>query len=355
MEHSTIMKKLNLLHGTLLALALFCATALVAQTAPQAGVQQFASLGDFKLTSGETLVDCQLGYRTLGTLNADKSNAILFPTWYGGTTEQLAGNAAPGGLADSSKYFVILVDALGNGVSSAPSNSKAQPRMKFPRISMRDMVNAEHEMLVKVLHIDHLRAVMGISMGGMQTFQWMVSYPEFMDKAIPIVGSPRQTAFDLEHWQADNEAIMADPAWKGGDYASMPPLALRAKLNGMMMTTPERFNETNTREQVLASFQKPAENTSDDPNNHIRQAEAMMSLDVSDVFGGDMSKAAAAVKAKVLVVSSKQDHMVVPAPALAFAKQIGAEVLLLDGNCGHLATSCESGKMVPVVQAFLSK
>src|SRR5450432_2709120 len=120
--------------------------------------QQFASLGDFKLESGEVIRDCRIGYRTFGRLNADKSNAILLPTWAGGNTQQLSSNVGPGRLVDSDKYFVVLVDALSNGVSSSPSNSKLQPRMAFPKVTIRDMVGTQHELLTRVLHIDHVKA-----------------------------------------------------------------------------------------------------------------------------------------------------------------------------------------------------
>ena len=119
-----------------------CLVALAAEE-PE---QKFASLGDFRLENGQEIKNLKLGYRTAGGLNAAKSNAVLFPTWFTGTTKDLVDFVGPGKLVDSSKYFVILVDALGDGVSSSPSNSREQPHMRFPRINMRDMVRAEYEL-----------------------------------------------------------------------------------------------------------------------------------------------------------------------------------------------------------------
>src|SRR5262249_3570956 len=145
-----------------------------------------------------------------------------FPTWASGTTEQLKSNIGPGRVVDSDKYFVIAVDALGNGVSSSPSNSRLQPRMNFPQFTLRDSVNTQYQLVTKVLGLTHLRAVVGVSMGGMQTFQWLVSYPDFMDKAVPIVGSPRLAPYDLLLWQAQIDAIQNDRGWDNGNYNMNP-------------------------------------------------------------------------------------------------------------------------------------
>jgi homoserine O-acetyltransferase len=321
--------------------------------------QKFASLGDFTLEGGQVIHDFKVGYRTFGELNAAKSNAVLFPTWFTGTTKDLVGLVGPGKLADSAKYFVILVDAIGDGVTSSPSNSVAQPHMRFPRFSIRDMVHSQHELLTRELKITHLRAVMGISMGGMQTFQWMVSYPEFMDKAIPIMGSPRLTSYDLLLWTAELHAIEADADWKNGGYTSPPAAAMKTvgDIHSLNLTTPQYRVEHTAPEQFPHFLETTEQDTIKgfDANNWIRQLQAMMAQDVSAPFGGSMEKAAAAVRARVLVVVGLQDHMVNPQPALDFARLLVAPTVELNSDCGHLANSCEAEKLVPIVARFLEK
>lgn len=184
---------------------------------PADGAQQFAMLGDFKLQSGAVIRDFRIGYRTLGKLNPDKSNAILWPTWLGGRSEELLQFVGPGNVVDISKYFVILADSIGNGVSTSPSNSSSQPLMKFPAFTIRDMVESEHRLVTQVLRLEHLHAVMGLSMGGMQAFEWAVAYPDFMDLTIPMAGSPQSTSYDKLLWTSEINAIELDPAWNNGN------------------------------------------------------------------------------------------------------------------------------------------
>lgn len=338
----------------LLRFALIPSLTFLLAVSSTAQEQQFASLGDFKLASGEVLRDCRIGYRTFGTLNAAKSNVILFPAWAGGNTGQMLSTIGPGTGLDISKDFVIAVDPLSNGISSSPSNSRLQPHMQFPKFTVRDMVETQHALLTKVLHINHLKAVMGISMGGMQTFQWLVSYPEFMDKAIPIVGSPRLAPYDLLHWQTQIDAIVNDAAWHNGDYAENPARVAEAEFGSLLLTTPEHFNQHTTRKQVPEMLEKAKkENSGSDANNKIRQVQAMMSIDVSEKFGGSLEAAAATVKAKVLVISATQDHVVTPVPAFEFGGLLHARIVRLEGDCGHIAPNCEGPKVAAAVQGFL--
>jgi len=325
---------------------------LHAQTIPPL---QYASLGDLKLENGSVIHDCKIGFRTLGTLNAAKSNAVLFPSWFTGKSGDIVAELGPGTYVDTSKYFVIAVDALGNGVSTSPSNSTTQHGTGFPQFSIRDMVYSEYRLVTETLHLQHLHAVMGISMGGLQTFQWMVSYPDFMDLAIPIVGTPQMSSYDLLLWNTELKALVSDPAYKNGKYTQTPPLSLVALIHNMNLTTPDfRANHT-TREGFQQYFEEITTNGERfiDANDYLRQLQALIGQDIA--HGGSLYDAANKVKAKVLIINATQDHMVNPLPPLGFAKLIHAQTMLLDSDCGHMSPGCEMDKMKPVVQQFLEQ
>jgi homoserine O-acetyltransferase len=325
----------------------------LAQPSTADGRQQFASLGVCKLASGRQIDNCRLGYRTWGRLNPQRSNAVLFPTWFSGRSADLAGAVGPHGLVDPARNFVIAVDALGDGVSSSPSNSAAQHGPDFPAFTIQDMVNAEYRLVTETLHLNHLRAVMGISMGGIQTFEWMVDYPGFMDEAIPIVGSPRPNSRDLLLIRADMDAAESDPAWQHGRYTQPPPVPVAELIWQLNLTTPANFARTHSQEAFDKDYAKWRTNgiLPFDANDWLAQLHALSQLDVA--HGGTLEDAARRVKAKVLVVSSAQDHMVNPEPALHFARLIGARVILLQGDCGHLAVGCEAATLDPQVRSFL--
>jgi homoserine O-acetyltransferase/O-succinyltransferase len=322
----------------------------------QEGAQQVVSLGDFKLESGEVIRDCRVGYRIYGHLNGKESNAILFPSWFAGTTKELEDYFGPGKLVDTSVYYVIAVDALGNGVSSSPSNSSQQPRMKFPHISIRDMVNSQYQLTTEKLHIHHLKAVIGDSMGGMQAFQWMVSYPDFMDYAIPIVGSPRLNSYELTLFQLEVDAIRNDPSWNHGEYTQQPGVTAIAEVEALTLTTPTNYNRQVSRQKFRDAIDASKKDVANiDANDRIRQAEAMIEHDVSAPYGGSMERAAARVKAKVLVIVDVYDQTVTPQAALDFASLLHAKVISLESDCGHNGPECDMKNVAPQVAAFLSQ
>ena len=130
---------------------------------------------------------------------------------------------------------------------------------------------------------------------------------------------------------------------------------MESEIGELLLNSPAQYNRTHTRAQVLDALAKAAAEPGKDANNKIRQSEAMMALDVAEQLGGSMEKAAVAVKAKVLVIVAKQDHLVTPQPAIDFAHQLGASLLELESDCGHLAPSCQQGQVFAAVAAFLQQ
>lgn len=333
---------------------LLLAGSVSAKAQPADGTQQIADLRACRLVSGQQIEQCRIGYRTWGALNADRSNAILFPTWFSGNSGEIGGFIGADKMLDAAQYFIIAVDALGDGVSSSPSNSATQHGPGFPAFTTQDMVNAEYRLATETLHLKHLHAVMGQSMGGMQTFEWMVDYPDFMDEAVPIVGSTKLTSYDLLLWTNEENAIRQDPAWQGGHYTQKPPVGEADAIHQMNLTTPADYARTHP----ASEFSKLQEEYTKrgilpfDANDWVAQLEAMIHHDAA--HGGSMADAAKRVKAKVLIVVAAQDHMVNPGPALEFAPLIHARTLVLDSDCGHLSPGCQADRMYPVVREFLA-
>jgi homoserine O-acetyltransferase len=337
----------------------FCfLAALLSFGAAQAQQQQFAELGQCVLESGQVIEDCRLEYRSFGELQGTGENAVLFPTWFSGATEDLMRFVGEKGPLDPKSHFVILVGAFGNGHSSSPSNSKQQPGSAFPRYTIRDMVRSQHRLLTETLGLDRLHAVTGISMGGMQTFEWIVSYPNFMRRAIPIVGSPRLGSYDLLLWRTQLNAIEeALKAYESPADERRAGMRIAAGIHSLALTSPSRFNSETERSQIEKYM---AEREADlirryDPYDWASQLRAMIGHDIAGPFEGSMDKAVAAVRARVMVISAAEDHMVTPGPSFDFAKLNGAEVVLLESPCGHLAPGCEEDKFHSAVRRFLAE
>jgi homoserine O-acetyltransferase len=346
--------------ATALALLLAAHGAAAQTPAPEAtpasGAQQFAELGDLKLRGGGVIRDFRIGYRTRGTLDAERSNAVLWPTWLGGRTQDQLNYVGPGKLVDSSKYFVILVDSIGDGVTTSPSNSKSQPLAAFPEFSLRDMVEAEYRLVTETLGLRRLHAVVGTSMGGMQAFEWAVAHPDALDAAVPMFGSPQPASPDRLWLTAQIDALKLDPAWKDGRSAG--PMnrgfALAQEIDAMVSTTPE-YRAAHTAPKDFAAFMSElAEDGKGDGKkaaDQIRQRQAILAHDIPAEFGITLEEAAGRVRAKLLVVVAAQDHAVNPAPALAFAAALGAPTATIVSSCGHMSVHCVP--LEPVVARFL--
>ena len=214
------------LFGITLLLALLSLSAL-AQNPPAQGD---VILRDFKFATGETLPELKLHYRTLGTPRRDAAgvvrNAVLVLHGTGGSgagflADSFAGVLfKPGQLLDATRYFIILPDGIGHGQSSKPSGGL---HARFPHYGYGDMVAAQYRLLTEGLGVNHLRLVMGTSMGGMQTWLWGETYPEFMDALMPLASLPVQIAGRNRMMRRMViDSIKNDPDWNNGEYKSQP-------------------------------------------------------------------------------------------------------------------------------------
>lgn len=193
-------------------------------------------------------------------------------------------------------------------------------------------------------------------MGGMQAFQWAISYPDFADKVVSIVGSPQLTSYDLLLWRTMALALQSDPDWKQGRYDKQPSLHLMNMVQMLALQTPE-FVSTHTPRREYSKFESELMQGADDldANDTLRQIQAVLSADIAAPSAESLDRTAAKVRAQVLVIVNRQDHLVNPQPALQFAASLPARLIELDSNCGHRAHSCEMPRISGEVAKFLGQ
>jgi homoserine O-acetyltransferase/O-succinyltransferase len=233
----------------ILVLILAAYSTVFSQTAPStptnypAPVEGDYVVKDFRFRSGEVLPELKLHYRTIGTPAKDSAgvvrNAVLIMHGTGGTGAQFLSPQfanvlfGPGQLLDATKYFIILPDAIGHGGSSKPSDGL---RTKFPHYTYDDMVLAQYKVVTEKMSVSHLRLVMGTSMGGMHTWVWGETYPDFMDALMPLASMPIEIAGRNRIMRKMiMDAIRNDPVWNNGEYKTPPVEGLTAAQNILLL------------------------------------------------------------------------------------------------------------------------
>ena len=260
---------------------------------------------NFEFESGEVLPEMNVSYLTIG----DPANPAVLITH--GTTgqaqgmlgEPFAGNLyGPGQPLDASEYFLILVDAIGAGQSSKPSDGM---RADFPEQTLMDMVNAQKMLLEDGLGIDRLHVKIGFSMGGMLTWTWLTEYPEFMDGGVPIASLPGPMAG--RNWMMRRmviDAVRDDPAWMDGNYEEQPPMLQYmsawfgiATSNGNL-----RLQELGATREMADAFvdDQKANTTVGDANDVMYMWNASRNFDPTPKLGD--------IQAQVLVILSQDDE-----------------------------------------------
>jgi homoserine O-acetyltransferase/O-succinyltransferase len=349
--------------SVLLGLAMFLISIPAALAhGPNQPPHQLYKIGDFKLESGEVIKDFAISYVTHGTLNAKKSNAILMVTAISGNHHRIDFMIGPGKALDTNKYFIIATDAVGNGLTTSPSNSTAQPRMQFPKFLIRDMVASQHRLLTEHLGINHVVAVVGPSMGGMQVLQWGVSHPDTMDSLVAMVPLAKTPAWTVAVLEATRKAIMLDPAWNQGNYASPPEQGIRLWrdiLSFLAARSPELYREQFPNQlDVLPWLQQQEGNLikAFDANDWIYQTWAYDRHDVGSTpgFNGDTTKALQAIKAKTLILHGTKDLLNPEWEPQEAAKHIrDAKVLTI--RPGSVTGHASAGGAIPADVEFLNK
>lgn len=322
-----------------------------AQPAFAGGEHKVFELGSFQFESGTVLPDTKLSYVTHGALNADKSNAVLLPSAYGGDHHGYDYLIGPGKALDPEKYFIIATDMFSNGLSSSPSNTPAPfdgPR--FPAIAVRDNINAGYRLLKEEFGIDHLYAVVGFSMGAQQALQWAVSHPDYVSKIAPYCGSAKEYPHGKVRLEGWITAITADAAFKGGDYDEPPVVGLKAggthwaawglSQEWYRQEKYRDFGFGNVEDYVREAWANGL--SRGDANDFIALARAWQNNNAGDTpgFDGDIEKALASIKADVLYMPCETD-MYFPLATFEYEAQFIPSVTFkpIRSIWGHLAGS----------------
>ncbi len=307
------------------ALCLPLGSSQAAEFSPPTGATPIETdyiITDFHFASGETLPELRLHYTVLGKPRRDShgrvDNAVLILHGTGGSgrsflTKRFAGVLfGKGQLLDSNKYFIILPDGIGHGRSSKPSDAL---HARFPHYAYADMVAAQHTLVAQGLQVDHLRLVMGTSMGCMQTFMWGEAYPDFMDALMPLACLPVQIAGRNRLWRdLLMQAISDDPQWQQGEYQSEPQGALRTAAGLLLIagSAPIELQTVLPTRDAADEFLKeymPREMENLDANDLLYQVAASRDYDPSS----SLEK----IKAPLTLVNSADDFVNPPELGIA--------------------------------------
>jgi homoserine O-acetyltransferase len=341
----------HLILALLFTLVPSAATAV--QTAPgdHAAHHRFV-LDTFTFEDGSTLPRTIVSYGTYGRLNARKDNVILLPSSYMADHHDNDWLIGPGLALDTTRYFLVATELFGNGHSSSPSNTpEPHHGPRFPRATIRDNVEAVHRLLVDSLHVTHLAAVIGFSMGAEQAFQWAVSYPGFSDRIVAMAGTARCWPHGRVRLEAEIAAIEGDTAFKGGDYKVPPKQGIR--LFGLIwagwLTSQQWWHDELWKGRSWPpgdSYQSVVDYFADslfaplDANDLILQAQTWQHHDVGTTpgFEGNTERALASIRARVLYLPVQTDLYFPVSDARAEARFIRrVELVPIPSLWGHVA------------------
>ena len=274
---------------------------------------QIADLGDLRLESGEVIRNFRQSYVTHGALNADRNNLVLVCISLTGNHHRLDFLIGPGKALDTDWFFVVCADPIANGLSTSPSNSAGQPRMRFPRFGIRDMVQAQYRLLTEALDVRAIHAVVGASMGGMQALQWAVSHPGLAARIVAMTPMAKTHPWAALVVEAARRCLTADPEWSEAGFASRPVrgwAAYTALMTALLARTPaavlEIAPDVEAAQRWLATLTDQNASGGFDAHDYLYQSWAYEAHDV-DATPGLSGDALAAIEVPVLVAAPPLD------------------------------------------------
>ena len=311
------------------------------------------SLGKCHLKNQQVIENCTISFRTIGKLAPDKNNIMIVPSWLGGTSQDFisSGYVGSGKMADSEKYYIIIIEAFGSGNSSSPSNSKTQSNEKFPYFSIEDIVDAQYNLINKHLGFNHVNAFLGISLGASQTYHWMTKYPKFMDQAIIITGTPQPSSSDKLSYRLAIDAV-AGLLKLNDNGLSAHNFIIRFETH--MAWTKEWFSQNVNTGDYISFEQKKLNETRLNPYDYKAQTTALLNGDISKIDNGDLSITAKRIKIPFLTFYHERDGYINPNPSIKLSELKGQPLVKLLGHCGHYAPDCEINEITRRVHKFLN-
>ena len=310
---------------------------------------QIFELGNFVLQSGATLRGAKIAYKTYGRLNAAKDNAIVYPTFFGGQHYQNEAIIGPGQALDPERYFIVIPNMMGNGLSSSPSNTPSPyDRARFPGVSLYDNVTSQHRLVTELFGIEKIHMVVGWSMGAQQTYQWGSLYPDMVERIAPICGSAKTSRHNFVFLEGVKSALTADDAWAGGWYEKPPTKGLRAmgRVYAGWAVSQAFYREQvyldigySSLEDYLVAFWE-GRRLGADANDLLAMIWTWQNGDISanDVYKHDFERALGAIKAKAIVMPGRTDLYFPPEDnEYEVAHMPNAEFRPIESIWGHLA------------------
>lgn len=325
-------------------------------TTPQRSLMEtkFFDAGDVLLQSGRTHRGTRLAYQTWGRLNADLSNAIVWLTPFGAQHMDIAASVGSGRALDPDKYFIVIPDLFGNGLSSSPSNAVAPNNgSRWPRFTITDTVRVQRRLLQEVLGIDRVALAGGFSMGGLQAYHWAALFPDAVQRLAVLCGAARCAPHNFVFLEGVKAALTADPHWQDGCFNGIPERGLRAmgRVYAGWALSQTFYREELWRETGHSSLEDFLVNAWEggmlkrDADNLLAHLWAWQNADISanEIHGGDFARALAAITARALIMPGATDlYFQVEDNRREVAQMVNsrhAELQVIPSDWGHRAGS----------------